>query len=1623
MAISKNKIKNDQVSRKYSPSLNSAITGMHHQVRDEIESAFQENRAFPFYPRASLIEAMRADVLDITDELEQLQTEMYHEVADGDITIETRLRQDARLSTRVKHGLEYIHRIITQTDATNLSRRRFVLIQERRGAAALYQSEDAASVSHIGLGPAWLESPSIYCGLRVIDLLSEQLETGKEEGFAHFSELLVVEGEAIEEGISYTPELLHRKEALTSYFVSSIENQSSHLLEPVRDVRADRAIRPFSEREARRYYQLLDTRTEEGSLDFDIYAVVRAVEQLERRARGYKKSSDRTSLDRVIALLVAASGHDVHEARNRANISLERIFAPKEFDAPPATSFINTRIGKDHTFTFSLPKTVGKYVLRIYKPGVKNEVLLEQDIEYHELPLVLSPTTGEYTATFAATQTGSFDFLVFRTGKQRTSWLSNSGCSGRINVLPDVRGEIVLQIFTDIHGHTRAYWQDESGHPGLVYNEYGEVIRLGRFSDIQAHLDKMIARFNITTLYLLGVFTRGKNREDWAPGATSPSPFSPMSFREFESSLGGESEFDDLLEAAHKKGIKIILDIMPHLNRTSDAVPDEWKVRCYDELGQLVVRSSTDGRYGSWGDGMLLNYREFEIWRWLGDSIEFLIKKGVDGIRFDTAHAVPIMMKKNNFPFVYAASRSHEEMVKGTIIVNEKEYDHLITTGYYDSACRDLIACPIHTYLMRRIQKALHEKGKDSFLYIAECYWGRERYLARSGILPYNMALFKICESIVHGLSDVREIYHLYHDYFPRALPIGTEMVGILGNHDERRALNTFGKRGARAAVGLTCFLSNAVLDYEGSAEGESWKVFPDNIYVNWNKFEEASDRSIEAFYRELYAWHRSHFGAGYLTWADNNQVAAALRFCDKAVWIGVFNFSDSNQFARVHFDRSELPLDDNGFYRLVDPLYSPVTHSYVYYTGMELRNSTIDTVVNYTDRTKLLKLEKQNQTPEIRKAVLRDSLLRLQKLADSGAFDSSYAFRQCAESVKTFDDLRTFLADDVLTQLEPGTDLQGVIALGLKRAFYYLQKNHRIERAEMLSFIGRLAEQEDIQLSSLGSMLSEHNKRGPSVFISAEAEPFSKSGGLANVVFELPRELARRGEEVYVITPRYNHGSDYAVQKMRASSQKYRCVYAGENVSFYIEGTKYDVGVHICKVEGVTYYLLDHHEFFDGLYWGYTAEERLRKRIALARSSAEIILHFHLEPLFVFTNDAFAGVFNGIVRVDPHYAHHSELKRTALFHVIHNGGWQYFDAYGRYEQGKDLFSLFNLDFNRVGDFADPVNENTLNCMATGIRFADKSITVSPTYAKQLRIASDGLERVIDDVVGISNAIGSDFAQRAVQHLRKYEPAAQIYDSLRDNISANGQLLHRIEEQYPELLDGLWACDKVKNRKQKEILQRKRNKLLIQAEYGLEIDPDKKLAVMVHRVSDQKGFQLLLEASEGIVEGLGYQLIAGGPVMSGDQQSEDLGRGLAKLAEYYHGKASIKLGFLDVRILLLGADVFLMPSRHEPGGISQLEALACGCMVVARATGGLRDTIQPLQVSGSHVTGNGILFTDYSSDSFYDAMRRFAAFFDNADESRRYRARQNARNGAKYWDIPAKRYLDVMYEHKEIIRP
>ncbi len=355
-------------------------------------------------------------------------------------------------------------------------------------------------------------------------------------------------------------------------------------------------------------------------------------------------------------------------------------------------------------------------------------------------------------------------------------------------------------------------------------------------------------------------------------------------------------------------------------------------------------------------------------------------------------------------------------------------------------------------------------------------------------------------------------------------------------------------------------------------------------------------------------------------------------------------------------------------------------------------------------------------------------------------------------------------------------------------------------------------------------------------------------------------------------------------------------------------------------------------------------------------------------------------------------------------------------------ENGFDLFSLFNLPSWRGVDFTDPMHDDRLSCMATGIRFADKTITVSPSYAKQVEYQCDGLEHILEDVIGISNAIGSDFKDKVHTYFKNSNFVSEMHEKLIEHVKADAVLHEKIDSRYPEILKKLGTIDTIENEEKRSILTRVRNKLLLQKQRNLEVDPDAILFTFIHRVTEQKGFQLLLESSEGVFKHLNFQGIIGGAVASGDRRAEEIAHGLYQTSQYYPDKIDLNFGFQDVRVPLLCSDLFLMPSLQEPGGISQLEAFAAGVMVVARATGGLRDTVFPLQLSGDSLSGNGFLFSDYSSWAFYDAMERAAYFFNENNDVTINKGRINAENSIYYWDKPAREYVDKIYTLTETIR-
>ena len=646
-------------------------------VEAAVRRAFQEQRAFAFAPSAAW---QGGDAGERQRLAVAVRGEAVAAAAPDSPAARERLQRDARLMQRLGEAVRLTHDLLMADDGggrTASVPRRVVLIRELPGAGFLFEQGEAVVLARVGQGPVGARVPTIYLGLRLFDRVTAEQDTGAGGAREALGLVLRLEERAIETGYSHVEAVDARQRAALETFHRVLREPALGFVPPDQELPPPRRPVRVSPGRRQAFLRRLNARRADSPLDFDTAICTAAMRSLERLAQRAKRHGDAATRREVMRLLVAAAGHDLHEVRNHANLLLERMLAPKEFGAPLARTFANVTRGAAHRFSFDLPRR-GRYLLRIYRGDHHHRYPGEADIRYHELELPRPASGAPAAAEYRFDHLGHYDYCVARVhASGRREWLKDAESSGRINVMPDLRGELALQIFPDIHGHTRAWWGDGE-HPGLVYNEHGEVIRLGTFADIAAHLPHIQRRYGFSIVYLLGVQKRGSNRVDWSPHATSASPFSPESLVEIEPSLGGNDGLREVVTAAHALGMKVVVDVIPHLNRRVHDVPESFAVHCFDDADNLVPRASTDGRYGSWSDGVLLNYRRLAVWEWLAGAVRTLVERfDVDGVRCDIAHALPVVMKRNNASTLPSGPRSDEEQVEGTIVVNERDDDHL----------------------------------------------------------------------------------------------------------------------------------------------------------------------------------------------------------------------------------------------------------------------------------------------------------------------------------------------------------------------------------------------------------------------------------------------------------------------------------------------------------------------------------------------------------------------------------------------------------------------------------------------------------------------------------------------------------------------------------------------------------------------------------------------------------------------------------------------------------------------------------------------------------------------------------------------------------------------------------
>ena len=473
----------------------------------------------------------------------------------------------------------------------------------------------------------------------------------------------------------------------------------------------------------------------------------------------------------------------------------------------------------------------------------------------------------------------------------------------------------------------------------------------------------------------------------------------------------------------------------------------------------------------------------------------------------------------------------------------------------------------------------------------------------------------------------------------------------------------------------------------------------------------------------------------------------------------------------------------------------------------------------------------------------------------------------------------------------------------------------------------------------------------GPSVFFaSPEITPYAKTGGLGDVLGALPGALAALKVDVSLVMPAYRdvlHGG-------------YPLDDTGWTFTVPVSDRQAEGRVLTAKTrDGLPIYFVRNDGYFDraGLYGTPEGDfpDNAERFVFFSRAILEVLRRH--PPRILQANDWECALAVAFLKAEP--ALYPELARTKTVMTIHNLGYQ--GSFWALD-----WHLLNLDRRFFGPDCLEAFGN-INFLKGGIACADAITTVSPTYAGEIKTSEQGFgleglfQKRADRLSGILN--GVDY--------RTWDP--QTDSHLRRRFSAKD-------------LRGKRAC-----------------KADLQGSFGLESSPDTPVLGMVTRLTSQKGVDLVEAAFDRLAAGDCQFVLLG----SGDRKSQDF---FQAAANRYPGRVGVTIGFDEALAhrIIAGADVLLMPSRYEPGGLTHLYGMKYGTVPLVRATGGLKDTVTEFEPSTGR--GNGFLFQEYLPDRLLDAVERALAAY----RSPRWPALvRNAMLADFSWERSARAYLDV----------
>ncbi|MBQ1261084.1 MAG: glycogen synthase [Clostridia bacterium] len=465
-------------------------------------------------------------------------------------------------------------------------------------------------------------------------------------------------------------------------------------------------------------------------------------------------------------------------------------------------------------------------------------------------------------------------------------------------------------------------------------------------------------------------------------------------------------------------------------------------------------------------------------------------------------------------------------------------------------------------------------------------------------------------------------------------------------------------------------------------------------------------------------------------------------------------------------------------------------------------------------------------------------------------------------------------------------------------------------------------------------------------LYVTSEANPFVASGGLGDVMGALPIEVlnAAEGNTVEVIMPLYDTVKSEYKDKMEKVI----------DISFSLSWRQTGATVYKYNREGVTYYFVENHYYFDRgrLYGEYDDGERFA---FFSLAVVEFIKSGVSVPDVLHANDWQAALT--VIYLKTEYAHIEAISSIKTLYTIHNIEYQgKFDPY-------ILGDVFGIDRKYYKHLE---HSGCINLMKGAITLSDYVSTVSPNYACELEheFFAFGLSEIIKaakhKMCGVINGIDYSYFSP--------ELGGDIYKRFTSRSLKSGKAV---------------------------------NKAALQAEVGLSVEPDTPLIVMITRLASGKGIDLVLHILDELLSE-NVQLIVLG---TGEREYEQAFTELEKTHE--NMRALIKFDRVISKKMYAGADIFLMPSKSEPCGLAQMIACSYGTVPIVRSVGGLCDSIVPYGADGA----NGFRFDNYNAHELLYTVKDALALYK--DSEKWHKLRRQAKASDFSWKKSADKYIEI----------